>query len=462
MSDLGADHPNIKRRFEADWRDESIRVARRLVSRQALAIGVALLLGLLVNALVMGLAFAFREPILGPLGQAVGAFAVFALLRWVPPVARHPLIVSVIGSVVLASAAAYMLSGLGGFDGPFFYVAYVMPCAALGLPLSLPKRVGMTFVVLGAFLLVFFGTHPEHLSHRFAHVAWSHLVLLTAGIVYFGDAFMRAGRERFRLEWEAKEASAGLEEDVQSLAKRVQSRTEDWLAVSDRATSIRWEERATLARNLHDEVGQFVVAAHSQLEKAARLGGDEIAATSQEAVLGSLRGTVQTLEHAARAIVSTYWEASLPFEVEVEDLIESFRALERAEITITLQCQQWEPEPALRAACRGILQESLNNVFKHANASRVEVEVERKGNDLRVCVVDDGAGASREEASRSDAFGLRGMRARVTDLGGQIEFGPSSLGGFSVTAILPVLGSSAAEARPRDFSTGPGLNAGGS
>ena len=81
------------------------------------------------------------------------------------------------------------------------------------------------------------------------------------------------------------------------------------------------------------------------------------------------------------------------------------------------------------------MQESLTNVLKHAGASRARVHIARRLDRVCVEVTDDGrgtAGGADDDAGN----GLRGMRERVTALGGTFSAGPERGGGFAVRAEL--------------------------
>ena len=79
------------------------------------------------------------------------------------------------------------------------------------------------------------------------------------------------------------------------------------------------------------------------------------------------------------------------------------------------------------------MQESLTNVLKHAGASRARVQIARGTDRVSVEVTDDGRGGAEGDGSGN---GLRGMRERVTALGGTFSAGPERDGGFAVRAEL--------------------------
>jgi signal transduction histidine kinase len=83
-----------------------------------------------------------------------------------------------------------------------------------------------------------------------------------------------------------------------------------------------------------------------------------------------------------------------------------------------------------------IVQESLTNVTRHADAHHVTVRLWTEADAYRLEVVDDGGGAATS-ASETGGRGLLGMRERAELLGGHLSAGPAPQGGFRVSATIP-------------------------
>jgi len=87
-----------------------------------------------------------------------------------------------------------------------------------------------------------------------------------------------------------------------------------------------------------------------------------------------------------------------------------------------------------------IVQESLNNVHKHAVATSVDVSLERKQGRTRLCIADNGVGllaSSTADAAGRRGLGLLGMRERATVIGGELDISSIPGGGTKVTLLLP-------------------------
>jgi signal transduction histidine kinase len=199
------------------------------------------------------------------------------------------------------------------------------------------------------------------------------------------------------------------------------------------------EERARIARELHDVVGHSVSVMTVQAAAVRRLLEPDqdkerealmvVEQTGREALaemrrmVGVLRRPEEapalapqpSLEHLDQLLATTR-EAGLPVELRVEG-------------TPT------ELPPALDTTAYRIVQEALTNAVKHANAHRAEVLVRYGNGTVELVVSDDGRGNGDGDGG---GHGLVGMRERVSVYGGELEAGPQAGGGFRLRATLPV------------------------
>lgn len=215
------------------------------------------------------------------------------------------------------------------------------------------------------------------------------------------------------------------------------------------------EERARIARELHDAVGHTVnvlvvhagagrVAAGQDPQRAAQALGEiesigRAALTDIDRLLGLLR------EDGAAGRQPTQGLGDIPA------LVERIRTT-GVDVELTAPADLPRIPVATGAAAFRIVQEALTNVIKHAGPAKVRVVIEVDG-ELHLSVEDDGRGAAAERASDSGRIGrgLIGMRERATLLGGELTVGPRSGGGYRVAARLPLPRSETERAEP-----GPG------
>jgi len=202
--------------------------------------------------------------------------------------------------------------------------------------------------------------------------------------------------------------------------------------VAERAVA---EERARMARELHDIVSHNLSVVVTQAAGARAAGTAEdtlekIERSGREALVEMRRLLGVLREDGDGAAI-----APQPSIAELEALAANVRSTGLAvELEVDERCL--ELPPALGLAVYRIVQEALTNSLKHAEAAHVRVDVRRRGDGVRVEVVDDGAGVGA--APGSGGHGLVGMHERVAHFGGELRAGPRPEGGFGVEAILPV------------------------
>jgi signal transduction histidine kinase len=199
------------------------------------------------------------------------------------------------------------------------------------------------------------------------------------------------------------------------------------------------DERARIARELHDIVG------HAVTSMVVQAGAAEAGADDPEHVrraMASVRSTGNEALADMRRLVSVLRVAD-DAPLSPQPRIESLPALvdrTTSEGTPTTLTVAGSPRPlpaGLDLALYRIVQEALTNVRRHSGATRCEVCLDYGTDRVTVAVVDDGRG-SGAGGSGGSGHGLVGMRERVGLYGGQLTAGPVPTGGFAVRATLPV------------------------
>jgi signal transduction histidine kinase len=198
------------------------------------------------------------------------------------------------------------------------------------------------------------------------------------------------------------------------------------------------EERIRIARELHDVLAHNIsminvqagVAVHllDRQPEQARSALVAINDASKEA-LRELRATLGVL----RAVDEAEPRDPAPGLNRIDDLIAGARAA-GAEVTLTTTGDPRPLPSGVDLAAYRIVQESLTNVARHAEATRVAVAIDYRPAELEIRVEDDGTAAGETVAVGN---GITGMRERATAAGGELEAGPRPAGGFRVRARLP-------------------------
>jgi signal transduction histidine kinase len=200
------------------------------------------------------------------------------------------------------------------------------------------------------------------------------------------------------------------------------------------------DERARIARELHDVVAQAVVLVVLQTGAARRVLG------TQPDVADGLLDQVESagrrgLQEMRRMLTVLRPESSDPrlSDPGIDDLAVLARQFAAAGLPVHLELAGEERPlpPDLSLTGYRVVQEALTNALKHANATDVRVRVDRGDDGLTIEVCDNGT-TPRARLQPAGGQGLRGMRERVRALGGAVDAGPRPGGGFAVHARLPL------------------------
>lgn len=228
-------------------------------------------------------------------------------------------------------------------------------------------------------------------------------------------------------------------------------------------------EKAHIARELHDDLGQRLTALKMDVSRLeCELDERDVSGDWRERTRAMQRLIDDTVV-AVRSIAADLRPVMLDdlgLVAAVEWLAHEWRT--RHGIVVRLEGNEVAMQVALDAATviYRIVQEALTNVVRHANATRVTVSLIREGEAYIVRIADNGVGraaadaaspASASAASAASAprqsFGLIGMRERARLLGGEIALDSPAHGGFVVTATLPVAMIARTEAPPTPDET---------
>ena len=206
------------------------------------------------------------------------------------------------------------------------------------------------------------------------------------------------------------------------------------------------EERRTIARELHDELGQCVTAIKSiGTAIANRQDG-----TSEETRKNA--GTIVSVASHIYDVVHSIIRQLRPSALDHLGLSEALREVVAAfqsrhpEVTaeLVLAPDIDGSAESINITVYRIVQECLTNVLRHAQATRVTISVSRvdssdTGDSLRVRVHDNGKGLEGSDAAGGGRFGLMGMRERVQAFGGSLDISSGGPGlGVLVEAVIPV------------------------
>lgn len=202
------------------------------------------------------------------------------------------------------------------------------------------------------------------------------------------------------------------------------------------------EERARIARELHDVVGHSIAMMTIQAGAERMALGDDRPDTSRVLSQIELTGR-QTLQEMRRMLGLLRSDDTVDFTpqpglAQVTALAERM-AGSGLDVDVRVEGIPGQISPGVDISAYRIVQEALTNVLKHAEAGHASVRVQHRDGGLEIEVTDDGTARPAHGDSRShgQGQGLTGMRERVALYGGSLEAGPARAGGWRLLVRLP-------------------------
>ncbi|MDX6442017.1 MAG: hypothetical protein QOE43_1746 [Gaiellaceae bacterium] len=196
-------------------------------------------------------------------------------------------------------------------------------------------------------------------------------------------------------------------------------------------------ERRRLARELHDETGQALTSILLGLKSLE----DALGADKARAAVAELRElVVATLQDVRRLAVELRPKVLDDFGLvpALERLAESFGDQTEIDVRFETGLGDERLAPEVETALYRIVQESLTNVVKHAQARVVSIVLARKGGAVALVIEDDGRGFDVGD-TRDGGFGLEGMRERIGLLEGRLQVESRAGAGTTIVAEVPLL-----------------------
>jgi signal transduction histidine kinase len=270
---------------------------------------------------------------------------------------------------------------------------------------------------------------------------YRYAVLLGIGINAMAILVLGLFYRLIRRGFYARVATArALQNANENLESMVVLRTEQLSVLSRHLISVNEEEKARLARELHDELGANLTSMNIDINTVAdKLRGEQPALA---AMLDRARATLVDTVELKRRIVEDLRPSMLD-NLGLSSALHSYCG-EYARVTgvacdVLITGDVDAAGPMQSIAIFRIVQESLNNVAKYAKAREVIVQLAREGGQLALEIIDDGIGIDADAASTPKSHGLLGMRERALLLGGTLRVKRGIGGrGTCVEAVIPM------------------------
>jgi signal transduction histidine kinase len=252
------------------------------------------------------------------------------------------------------------------------------------------------------------------------------------------------------IEWgnisEAEENIKGIQE-IQSLhrslvhlgkrVKRSQQNLKDYIGS---ITEAQEEERRRLARELHDESLQSLIALNQRLQMLQRRTRDENLADAIAELEDMVSGTMEELRRFTRALRPIYLE-DLGLVAALKMLVHESSDQANTEFHITITGPEKRLTDDVEIAIFRIVQEAINNILRHARARLAEIDLAFGDDHIHLTIRDDGIGfevpASPSDLAPLNHFGLLGIFERADLIGAKCEISSQPGKGTILSVLIP-------------------------
>ncbi|MCH7614109.1 MAG: PAS domain S-box protein [Candidatus Marinimicrobia bacterium] len=196
------------------------------------------------------------------------------------------------------------------------------------------------------------------------------------------------------------------------------------------------EERTRISREIHDELGQSLTGIKMDLVWLK----DEISLGQKPLVdklikfIDTTMKIVQRISTQLRPVILD----DLGLIAAIEWQIQDFQNRSGINCELYFETEDISIDQDRSTATFRILQEALTNIFRHAEANNVTVNLEQKGKNLLMSVIDDGKGISKEQITNRNSLGILGMKERLQPWGGKFQIGKMNGSGTKLTVKLPL------------------------
>ena len=199
------------------------------------------------------------------------------------------------------------------------------------------------------------------------------------------------------------------------------------------------DEKKHLARELHDGINQLLVSSKCHLELLNNKIQDEELRVYLDKSQHSLMTAIDEVRNISHKLRPSALD-DIGLEAALSSLLVDFKAHSGVEVETFFSTQTGKLKSEAATTLYRVVQESLNNIEKHAQAKKVTVVLHQMGNMLQLMIRDDGVGFNAQSVMHKRGIGLRNMRERVEFIGGEFELVAETGFGTEITVLLTLEG----------------------
>ena len=272
-----------------------------------------------------------------------------------------------------------------------------------------------------------FADNQNEVRRGFLLLVGLNLLLVTLGAVFLSQELRRRRQE----------AVEARERNVQ-LAHAVNERTAELTGLSHYLQRLQEEEKAKIAREIHDELGGTLAAAKIDLQLVSdKLPGGDAQRARLLRIMSAIDDTIQVKRRIIEDLRPTLLD-NLGIGAALKWQCGQFGKRWGVPCRLEMQDENLRLSPAYSIAFYRVVQEALTNISKYAQAKNVAVSLLREGERWVLRIADDGVGIDTSARHHTTAHGLVSMRERVRALGGEFSIQGRAGRGTVVEVNVPI------------------------
>ena len=202
---------------------------------------------------------------------------------------------------------------------------------------------------------------------------------------------------------------------------------------------VREEERTRIARKIHDDMGQALTALKIDLTWLNKKLTDDqpLIREKLQSMVTLINETIETVHNLSEDLRPGILD-DFGLSAAIEWQAEEFQKRTGIECRINLASDESNLSKEKSTNLFRIVQESLTNVIRHANATKVEINLSEKDGRLLLEVADNGKGITKAAVTNPKSFGLIGIKERVHSLGGEVDISGTPNAGTRLKVKMPI------------------------
>jgi two-component system sensor histidine kinase UhpB len=207
--------------------------------------------------------------------------------------------------------------------------------------------------------------------------------------------------------------------------------------------NVREEERAAIAREIHDELGQVLTSLKMNLifvDKKITKNGEQINIPDLHGEIDGMKSTIDDSVKRIRKIITELRPEMLDqlgLIPALEWQVKEFKSKSGIDCELLNYFGETEINKNIAIAVYRIFQEALTNVLRHSKATKVNIKIDRKNNHMELEICDNGVGIEPKK-NKTKTFGVLGMRERAIILGGDFNVQKNEPSGTKVLVNIPL------------------------